>query len=310
MDAVSLHVVTQSAQTSKTPEGVQPSGQEVRALVDRFGLKRAGARAPIAEYTRELWGRRHFIVEFSRATNASGYSKSVLGQAWQVLTPLLNAGVYFFIFGLLLNTRRGVSNYIGYLVIGIFVFQFIQTSLNMGARSLQSHISLVRTLHFPRAVFPISATVVALEQMLMSLAVLVPIVLLTGEPIRLQWLTVIPALALQSFFCVGLAFIFARIGAKIPDVSQMLPFILRVWLYASGVMFSIDQMTAHMNPLIGNLLNANPSAEFMYLYRGALLHSAPTATLNEWLISLAWTVAAAVGGYVFFWKAEEQYGRD
>ncbi|MFC6705560.1 ABC transporter permease [Flexivirga alba] len=302
--------MTQSAQTSKTPEGVQPSGQEVRALVDRFGLKRAGARAPLAEYTRELWARRYFIVEFSRATNASGYSKSVLGQAWQVLTPLLNAGVYFFIFGLLLNTRRGVSNYIGFLVVGIFVFQFIQSSLNSGARSLQSNISLVRTLHFPRAVFPVSATVVALEQMLMSLVVLVPIVLITGEPIRLHWLLVIPALAMQSCFCVGLAFIFARIGAKVPDVSQMLPFILRVWLYTSGVMFSINQMTAHMNPLVGNLLNANPAAEFMYLYRGALLKSAPAASVNEWLIALGWTVVVAGGGYVFFWKAEEQYGRD
>lgn len=305
-----MHVVTQSAQTSQTPEGVQPSGQEARALVERFGLKRAGARAPLGEYTRELWARRHFIVEFSRATNASGYSKSMLGQAWQVLTPLLNAGVYFFIFGLLLNTRRGIPNFIGYLVIGIFVFQFIQASLNMGARSLQSHISLVRTLHFPRAVFPISATVVALEQMLMAMVVMVPIVLITGEPVRLRWLLVIPAIALQSCFCVGLAFIFARIGAKVPDVSQMLPFVLRVWLYASGVMFSIDRVTAHMNPLIGDLLSANPAAEFIYLYRGALLQSQPNATVNEWLIALAWTVVALVGGYVFFWKAEESYGRD
>lgn len=310
MDAVSLHVVTQSAQTSQTPRSAQPSGEEVRALVKRFGLKRAGARAPLPEYTRELWARRHFIVEFSRATNASGYSKSMLGQAWQVLTPLLNAGVYFLIFGLLLNTRRGVSNYIGYLVTGVFVFQLIQAAALQGARSLQSHISLVRTLHFPRAVFPISTTVVALEQMLMSMAVLVPIMLFTGEPLRLQWLMVIPALAMQTCFCVGLAFLFARIGAKIPDVSQMLPFVLRVWFYASGVMFSIDQITKNMNPLIGNVLNINPAAEFMYLYRGALMKSAPAATVNEWLFALGWTVLSLVAGYVFFWKAEEEYGRD
>lgn len=282
----------------------------MQALIARHGLKRAGARAPLADYTRELWARRHFIVEFSRATNASGYSKSMLGQAWQVLTPLLNAVVYFLIFGLLIGTRRGVHNYIGFLVIGIFVFQFIQTTMNLGARSLQSHISLVRTLRFPRAVFPISATVVALEQMIMSLAVLVPIVLLTGEPIRPRWILVVPALALQSCFCAGLAFIFARIGAKVPDVSQMLPFILRVWLYTSGVMFSIDQMTAKMNPWIGTLLNINPAAEFMYLYRGALLQATPNSSVSEWLIALGWTVVVLGGGYVFFWKAEEQYGRD
>jgi teichoic acid transport system permease protein len=286
------------------------SRQEVQELVARYGLKRAGARAPLAEYTRELWKRRHFIVEFSRATNASGYSKSMLGQAWQILTPLLNAAVYFLIFGMLLNTSRGVPNYLGFLVTGMFVFQFIQSSLNLGARSLQSHISLVRTLRFPRAVFPISATTVALEQMLMSMVALLPIVLLTGEPVRLQWLELVPALALQTVFCAGLSFIFARIGAKIPDVSQMLPFVMRVWLYASGVMFSIDVVTRHMNPLIGNILNANPAAEFMYLYRGALISSGPGSTLKEWFIALLWSVGTAAVGYVFFWKAEEEYGRD
>lgn len=311
VDAVSLHVVTQSAQTSATSSGSSSLPRsEVQALVARYGLKRAGARAPLADYTRELWARRHFIVEFSRATNASGYSKSLLGQAWQVLTPLLNAGVYFLLFGLLLNTRRGVSNYIGFLVTGIFVFQFIQTTLNLGARSLQSNISLVRTLRFPRAVFPVSATVVALEQMVVSLVVLLPIVLLTGEPLRIQWLELIPALALQSAFCAGLAFIFARLGAKVPDVSQMLPFVMRVWLYASGVMFSINQFTAHMNPLVGNILNVNPAAEFMYIYRGPLLASGPSATAGQWFACIAWTAVTLIGGYVFFWKAEEQYGRD
>ncbi|TWP35988.1 ABC transporter permease [Leekyejoonella antrihumi] len=292
------------------PGGDPLSRAEVQQLVSRYGLKRAGARESLSTYTSELWNRRHFVVEFARATNASGYSRSFLGQSWQVLTPLLNAGVYYLLFGLLLKASRGVPNYISYLVIGMFVFQFIQGTLDGGARSLQSNLSLARTLRFPRAVFPISATAIALQQMLMSLVVLVPIVVLTGEPIRLQWLEVIPALVLQSLFCVGLAFLFARIGAKVPDVSQMLPFVMRVWLYASGVMYSITQVTAHMNPLVGKILGVNPAAEFMDLYRGALLASGPSSTLGEWFSAFAWTVVVLVGGYVFFWKAEEEYGRD
>lgn len=310
-DAVFLGRVTQSGQLDVAPSsGDQPSRKATQELVERYGLRRAGARAPLSEYTRELWRRRHFIVEFSRATNASGYAKSVLGQSWQLLTPLLNAGVYFFVFGLLMKASRGVPNYIGYLVIGIFVFEFITKSMNMGARALQSNISLVRTLRFPRAVFPLSATTIALEQMLMSLVVMIPIVLFTGEPIRLQWLEIIPALALQTCFCMGVAFMCARIGAKLPDVTQMLPFVTRLWLYASGVMFSIDHVTKDMPEIVGTVLNSNPAAELMYLYRGALLSDGPAATMHEWFIAFLWCVGVLIAGYVFFWKAEEDYGHE
>lgn len=302
--------MTQSDQAQKaTPGQAEPLGDDVDALVERYGLKRAGERAPLAEYTAQLWQRRHFIVEFSKATNASGYARSFLGQAWQVLTPLLNAAVYYLIFGLLVGTRRGVPNFLAFLVIGVFVFQFIQSSVTSGARSLQSHRSLARTLHFPRAVFPISSTSIALQNLLSSVVVLVPIVLFTGEPIRLQWLIVIPALALQILFCTGLAFIFARIGSRIPDVSQMLPFALRVWFYASGIMFSISVL-AKDKPNARAIMEANPATIFVDLYRTAFLKSGPVSTPTEWLQAIAWAVGVFVIGYVYFWKAEESYGRD
>ncbi len=274
-------------------------------------MKRAGARAPLADYTRDLWRRRHFILEFSRATNASGYARSFLGQAWQVLTPLLNAAVYYLIFGLLLHISRGIDNYIAFLVIGVFVFQFVQSSVTSGARSLQSHRSLARTLRFPRAVFPVSATSIALQHLLASLVVLVPIVLLTGEPLRLQWFAIIPILAMQTMFCAGLAFIFARIGSKLPDVSQMLPFALRVWFYVSGVMFSIPAFTAEKHkPRLGEIMQANPATVYIDLFRGALMKSEPMPGFGQWLAGLAWGVGVLVAGYVFFWLAEESYGRD
>ena len=54
------------------------------------------------------------------------YTEAKLGQLWQMLTPLLNAGVYFLIFGILLHINRGVPNYLAFLVTGVFVFNFTQ----------------------------------------------------------------------------------------------------------------------------------------------------------------------------------------
>lgn len=276
-------------------------------LIARYQLRRAGARPGIVDYTRELWGRRHFILAFSTANNAVGYSASFLGQAWQLLTPLLNAGVYYLIFGVLLHTKRGVHNYVAFLVIGIFIFTFTQSSLIGGARAISANVGLTRVLHFPRAVLPVSSTLVALQRLVYSLVIMLPIVLITGERPRWQWLLLIPAIVLQSMFCLGLAFFIARIGAKVPDTSQLLPFLIRTWLYVSGVFYSIQAFAADHPHWVKVVLEVNPGAVYVEVVRAALIEGPRGHHL--WWLATGWAVLVLVAGYLFFWQAEEQYGR-
>ena len=170
------------------------------------------------------------------------YSEARLGQVWQILTPLLNAAVYFLIFGVILDTRRGVPNFIPFLVTGVFVFNFTQRSFIIASRVINDSLPLIRALHFPRACLPLGYVLIELQQMAISMVVLIVIVLGFGEPFTWYWLLALPALALQTFFNVGVALILARVGAGVDDVSQLIPFIVRTWMYASGVMFFIPAL--------------------------------------------------------------------
>ncbi len=271
------------------------------------GLQRAGARLPIAEYSRRLWHRRWFVAAYSTASNAVGYEGSFLGQAWQLLTPLLNIAVYYLIFGLLLHTSRGVPNYIAFLSVGVFVFSFCTGALTSGARAITGNLGLVRALQFPRAVLPVSTTLVAFLRLLYSLLVLIPIVLISGEPLALRWLELVPVLALQAMFCLGLAFAVARIGARIPDTSQALPFATRVWMYTSGVMYSIQVFAKGHPPWVSTVLTLNPGSVYLSLARHALLVGNP-APITTWLAALAWSVGTLATSYLYFWRGEEEYG--
>ena len=144
------------------------------------GQQRAGARLPIDEYTRRLWQRRWFVIAYATASNSVGYERSFLGQAWQVLTPLLNIVVYYLIFGLLLHTNRGVPNFIAFLSVGVFLFSFCQSALVTGSRAITANLGLVRALQFPRAVLPVSTTLVSLLQLVYSLLVMTPTLLISG----------------------------------------------------------------------------------------------------------------------------------
>ena len=243
------------------------------------GLKLSAARPPFFEYLRQLWQRRHFIGGLATALNISMYTEARLGQLWQVLTPLLNVAVYFFVFGELLHTSRGVPNYLPFLVTGVFVYNFTQRSFIIASRVMNDSLPLIRVLHFPRACLPLGYVLIELQQLAISFGVLIVIVLATGEPLTWYWLLAIPALALQALFNFGGGLMMARWGAGFDDVSQLMPFIMRTWMYVSGVLFSIQTLALIHGGLLGRhprlaaALQVNPAAVFITLVRNALLAS-------------------------------------
>ena len=289
------------------------SGLSRGALARGFGLRVAGERPPLGEYTRRLWAYRHFMTAYSRAKVASSLSNTQLGQLWQVLTPLTNAAVYFLIFGVILSQNRNVSNFIAYLCTGVFIFMFTQTAVSNGTSAITGNLGLIRALQFPRAALPITVTLVQLQQLLMSMVVLGAIVLFTGEPVTWRWLLLAPTLLLQTVFNIGLTMIMARIGSKITDLKQIMPFVMRTWLYASGVLYPVALFRQHLPHWAASLLEWNPPLVFIELARFSLLNSHQPDLVSSppklWALGLFWAVVMGIGGFVYFWRGEKEYGR-
>ncbi|WP_318213082.1 ABC transporter permease [Streptomyces sp. SCL15-6] len=299
-----------------TPAGpaAPTAPHDLAALAARHGLSVSGARPSLPEYVRQLWARRHFIGAFATAKLTAQYSQAKLGQLWQVMTPLLNAAVYYFIFGVLMNTKRGVEDYVPFLVTGVFVWTFTQSSLMAGTRAISGNLGLVRALHFPRASLPVSFCLQQLQQLLFSMAALAVILLAFGVPPGVSWVLTVPVLVLQFVFNAGVSLVMARLGAKFPDIAQLMPFLLRTWMYGSGVMFSIDHMTGPDSGLpswVGTALQLNPAVVYIDLMRFALIDSFDGSYLppHVWALAAGWAVVAGIGGFIYFWKAEETYGR-
>jgi teichoic acid transport system permease protein len=297
--------VSARAGAAAAPITPQASSTELAAL---YGLTPSAARPSLELYLRQLWQRRHFLLAFSRARVISSYSQARLGQLWQLLTPLMLAGVYLLLFGLLLRTDRGVENFIAFLVTGVFVFSFTQRSVISGSESVSTNLGLVRALHFPRATLPLAYTVAELQQLAFALVALGVIVLLTGEPLTAAWLLVPVVVLLQCLFNAGAALIAARVGAQVRDVRQVLPFVLRTWLYLSGVFFSIQAFTADAPVLLRVLMSVNPTAVYIDLVRTSLLVEHDPLPY-VWPLAVGWAVVSLIGGFLYFWRAEERYGR-
>jgi teichoic acid transport system permease protein len=310
-------------------------------LAARYGLRPSSARPSLISYLRLVWQRRHFIVAYATARSVSMYTEARLGQLWQVLTPLLNSAVYYLVFGILFQANRGISHYTAFLVTGVFIFGFTERSIVVGSSVMRANLALIRALHFPRACLPLAYVLVEFQQLLVSMLVLFAIVLSTGEPLTWYWLFLVPVLVMQATFNMGAALILARVGAGAQDVTQLVPFLTRIWRYFCGVMYSIASLPATLPEWAKNVLSLNPAAVYISLTRNAIMSSyrndAPGAqpfnaakcavftakkipdlqaychpdvlTSELWLAGIGWAVVTLVVGVVFFWQAETRYGR-
>lgn len=271
------------------------------------GLKKVGAREPILEYVKHAWQRRDFAYVMALYTNQANNSKNRLGRWWIVLMPTLQAAVYGLIFGVLLGGSRP-DNFIPYLFTGVFLFSFLQGAFASGATSVTGNVGLVRSLSFPRILLPTNAVIQQVFSLVPQIGLLLVTLLLFRQPITINWLYLIPVVALMVLFAFGLATVSARLTVHVQDLNKLIPFITRIVFYISGIFFNMDKVLGNY-PVALQIANLNPVYVYISLARGAVVDGY-SMNPSMWIAAIAWAVSFFVVGVWFFWKAEERYGRE
>lgn len=270
-------------------------------------LERVGARPSFFAYLAEVWRRRDFTFSLARYRIQSENERNRLGMLWVILRPIFSAMVYGLVFGLILAGMRP-ENFVPFLIIGVFFLEFFNNSMNAGAKSIISNTALVQSLPFPRMVLPIATVMQNLLNFMPTLLLMFVLTMLWGARPNLSWFLFIPLIALFYLFNQGVALIFARLTVHVRDLSQFVPFISRLIFYTSGVFFD-PRTVLEPYPTLQALYAWHPLNEVLSIARGILLDEY-TIPWDYWWKLAIWAVVILVVGTVFFWKAEERYGRE
>jgi teichoic acid transport system permease protein len=237
-------------------------------------LRDVQARAPLGAYLRSIHDRRAYIWNVAVNELRHRQITNVLGNLWHLLNPALTIGVYYLIFGLLLETDRGVDNFLLFITVGLFIFQFTQKGTTEGAKSIVTNMGVIKAVNFPRA---------------------------------LLWLGVLPLIGVQFVFTLGCALIAARLTTHFIDTLQILPFVFRLILYASGVIFSVDAYV-DQGGLAYTLFVLNPVYCYISIARWSVIG---TPMRDELIVSgTIWAFVTLVVGLLWFRANEERYARD
>ena len=134
---------------------------------------------------------------------------------WLIIRPLLDAVFYYAIFVLLLGVDRGMNNFIAWLLVGLFMFQFTSRTMSAGVNLIRTSKALIRAFAFPRA--SLAVTLVTRELLLSVPSFVTVIVLIAAIPPHAipspAIVFVLPLLVIQLILNLGLVLFMARVGA-------------------------------------------------------------------------------------------------
>jgi teichoic acid transport system permease protein len=331
---------------SKTvPSDAAASSGQVDILQQHPDLKRIGVRAPLGTYLREAWDRRDFAYTIALGQLRGQNQNTVLGNLWHLLNPLMLAGVYYVVFGVIMGGRVAVhDNYAAFLIVGIFVFHFSQKVIIGGTRIIVANVDLIKNISFPRALLPTASTIQESFAQVPALIAMAFIVFFTewarlpgavaseedpitgfvlfswagtGDPempaiVTAWWLLIIPIALVQSVFNLGGSLIVARLTFHFRDTEFILGYIMRLLFYTSGVFFGVELVAARLGEgLIGEigvtLFRLNPFYGFIRLTREAVMDG--TTDPFYWYSIAIWSIIALVLGFYFFRRRELEYSR-
>lgn len=253
-------------------------------------------------YLRQLWERRDFALYLAWGRIRSANANSVLGIFWWVLNPLLLALVYLLVFGVILRTSRGQPDYLAYLITGIFTYYYTREAAASGATSITSNIRLLANLSMPKLIMPIAVIIQAMVGFGASLVVALVInAAYAGIYPGWQFLYLIPAFVIHTVFNFGLAALFARLAVVVADLTNIIPYALRIWLYMSPIIWPLS-FFEQAPEQIQTILRLNPMFGMIGMYRSALL-GYPIVMADLWW-SLAWATVVGLVGITVFVRSE------
>lgn len=280
---------------------------EAAEYARHHGLTKVGGRPPFGAYLKQAWRQRVFIYSLAKYRIQATNQRARLGMWWVIVTPILNAVVYGAVFGLIQGPLRP-DNFVQFLVVGVFLFQFFASCLSQGVTSITSNMNLVRSLRFPRIVLPLATVMQQLLNFIPMLIVMFIVQIIFGARPHWGWLLYIPLVALLTLFNTGVALFTARLTVHLRDLNQLVPFITRLMFYTSGIFFQVSRILEPY-PWAIRAYDFHPLHVYLTIGRSQFLDEV-VAPGEYWVTATAWALVVFVIGLVYFCRAEERYGRD
>jgi lipopolysaccharide transport system permease protein len=194
----------------------------------------------------------------------SEVSRFYLSYFWWILEPCLLIGVFYVIFGIVFD--RGGDGFVSFLILGVTAWFWFAHSVARATLSIRSQLSLMRQVYVAKYVFPFAAVLFNVFKHLFVLIVLMSLLVYLNEP-SVTWLFFFLVLIVQFIFILAVSTLVAAVVPFVPDLSKVVPPLLTMGIFLSGVFYS----QAVIPPKYVPYFRYNPMAGLIMEYRKVML---------------------------------------
>lgn len=249
-----------------------------------------------------LYNNRELLAAWTLRTIRARYKQSILGGLWAILQPTATAIIFSIIFTRFVKIDTGNLPYIVFSYTAMAPWTLFTSSISDMTDSLVANMNLVSKIYFPREILPIASMLARLLDFAIALVLMAIFIIAYRVPVNLGLLIFFPLiLATQLCLTIGLGFIGGALNVFYRDVKHIIALGLQIWLYASPIIYPVEQVPEWLRPYYF----INPMAGIIVSYRDILLkQQAPGYYL---IFSAVIAAVALVFGYRFFKRVEFQF---
>jgi ABC-2 type transport system permease protein len=232
---------------------------------------------------------RVLLKELTKTDFKLRYQGSVLGYLWALLRPLMMFAILYIVFAKLLRFGGDIPHYPVYLLAGTTLWSFFTECTNQGIQAIVIRGDLIRKLCFPKYIVVVSATLTAVINLLINLAVVIIFALINGVTPSWTWL-IVPALILELYMlALGISFLLGAINVKYRDITSIWDVLIQALFYAVPIIYPIT-MVAATSETAAKVILLNPISQIVQDVRYCLITK---ETVTTW---------SYVGEANFLWK--------
>ena len=257
---------------------------------------------PFLEELGELIAHRDLVVLWSVRNITLRYKRSVLGVFWTLLEPLLVMSTLAVVFSTIF--RFATVNYPIYVLSGLLVFGFLNTSTSQMIDEIITSQSMAQRIHIPRSAFAVATIISYLVNWGLALIPMFGIMLILRHPFTWALLAVPLSMLFMALFALGVGLIVSTLGAFFHDVKITYNVLLNIWFYATPVIYPIEIIPEQYR----GLLELNPVFHLLKLFR-ASVYSGQIAPLSDWVTGAALSIAAFTLGWWLFTRYRGVFDR-
>jgi lipopolysaccharide transport system permease protein len=250
------------------------------------GFELRGQITPVRQLVVGLWHSRHLVRMLARRDFYTKYRRPTLGVLWAVGLPLVQAGVLAVVFTKVVRVHTPIP-YIVFVLAGTVPWTFLSSTLAQSVRAITAGSSLASKVYFPRAVLPLANVGTSFYGFVPSLVVMIVVALAYRMHPGLNWLLLIPGMAIMVGLTAAFGVVFAALQVYFRDLSYVITAALQAWMYGSAVIFPV---TLVPRGVLRTIVLANPATGMVEVVRDAFT-GWQSYTTEAALFSVLWIVA-------------------